>query len=234
MLVVTQRFRTILGFITGCGAIVLGTIAFDGVQIWLVFLRFLTGFGRLARGSNGQFSFNRWQYLDLNAFSFGIPGGRSTFGLSLIVLFGAAIAVLLVRAWRKSALQNRPEQMLVWATVLTWTLVLNVYAPIYDSISLIIGIALTIGALQELHWEFSVEWVVILGAVTFFVSVFTTGYAKVHGVQLMTIDLVLLGVVQLVLLRSATTSSQRRAADGSSQSQRDLSGRLAETQSGAV
>jgi len=82
--------------------------------------------------------------------------------------------------------------------------VLNVYAPIYDSISLIIGIALTIGALQELHWEFSVEWVVILGAVTFFVSVFTTGYAKVHGVQLMTIDLVLLGVVQMVLLRSAT------------------------------
>ncbi len=124
--------------------------------------------------------------------------------------------------------------MLVWATVLTWTLVLNVYAPIYDSISLIIGIALTIGALQELHWEFSVEWVVILGAVTFFVSVFTTGYAKVHGVQLMTIDLVLLGVVQMVLLRSATTSSQRRAADGPSQSQRDLSVRLADTQSGAV
>jgi len=94
-------------------------------------------------------------------------------------------------------------QNLAWASTLTWTLLLNVYVPIYDSVLAVIAIILTLGALKRLQLGAAMGWAVFLSMLIFAVSWITVSMALSHQVQLLSILLGMLGLGQLVLLSRA-------------------------------
>jgi hypothetical protein len=103
----------------------------------------------------------------------------------------------------KSAAAGSPAQSLAWAVTLTWTLLLNVYVPRYDSILAAISLILTLAALQALGWR--KEWgrMVWLALMVFAATWITEEIARSYKVQILTIVLFVLGVAQLILLRAA-------------------------------
>jgi Glycosyltransferase family 87 len=202
MLLLTRRFRTLLGFTTGAGTLILGATAFAGTRIWPVYMRMLRDFGRVT-GVRGTSHLQLWKYLDLNSAFAAIPDGGSVLGMTLLIFsIGAISAILAVLLW-KSVLCGRPVQWLAWAATLTWTLLLNVYVPIYDSVLVTIAIVLTLGALRELGWSIAAEWITFLAIILFAVSWETESLAEIHGLQLLTIMLAAVGSAQLLLLHRA-------------------------------
>jgi len=202
MLFLTRRFKTLLGFFAGAAILFAAATAFTGIQIWPAYARFLSMFGKVA-GLNGHSSLNLSKYIDFSSFSYLVPGGRSWVGLS--ILFAAIFAIAswhTVLLW-KSATGGKAVQNLAWASTLTWTLLLNVYVPIYDSVLAVIAIILTLGALKRLQLGAAMGWAVFLSMLIFAVSWITVSMALSHQVQLLSILLGMLGLGQLVLLSRA-------------------------------
>jgi hypothetical protein len=112
-------------------------------------------------------------------------------------VIAAGLAVLL---W-KSARSGRPAQSLAWAATLTWTLLLNVYVPVYDSVLAPIAVVLTLGALRELKWSVVTGWTISLSILIFVASWETDAIAQNYRIQPLTILLAILGLWQLYLLR---------------------------------
>ena len=79
---------------------------------------------------------------------------------------------------RKSAGGNGPRQSLAWAVAIAWTMLVNVYSPIYDSTLIVIAVALSLSALGELKWLRAREWVVILALLMFSIAWITEPVAS--------------------------------------------------------
>lgn len=203
MLLLTRRFKVLLGFLTGAVTFGLVSTALTGMQIWPAYFNFLSFFRKFA--SSGRY-LRRWQFVDLSSFSYVIPGGRSMPGL--LILGGSALAItawLFVLLW-KSVSDRRPVQYLAWAAALTWTLLLNLYIPIYDSSLVVIAIFLTIAALRDLGWIEAKRWMTLLAILIFATSWITRPIAKAYGIQLVAILFLILGLGLLYLLRKASLS----------------------------
>ncbi len=198
MLLLTRRFKALLGFATGSAALILTATAFAGAQIWPAYVHMLRRFGHLT-GLGGASRLQLWKYLDLSSFFSALSGGRSGVGTALLICVSVSASVLATLLW-KSASGGRAAQWLAWAATLTWTLLLNVYVPIYDSVLVVIAIALTLGALRDLGQSIAAEWTTFLAVILFAVSWKTESFAKLHGVQPLTLILATLGSLQLLFL----------------------------------
>ena len=199
MLLLTRRFKTLFGFIVGTVILVVVATAFTGIQIWPAYAHMLGHFGHSA-GLRDQSALQLWKYIDFVSLSYAIPGGRSRAGVASLICLTSAIAPgLAVLLW-KSATGGRSAQYLAWAATLTWTLMVNVYVPIYDSVLVAIAVVLTLGALKDLEWSVATGWVTFLSLLIFVVSWKTEVLAKSHGIQLFSILLAALGLGQLFIL----------------------------------
>jgi hypothetical protein len=202
MLLVTRRFRTFLGFLTGGTILVLVTTVCAGIGIWPTYAHFLAFFQGVSV-VNGQSLLQLSNYVDFTSLSYAVPGGRSTIGVAVLFgITGTVLAVLAVLLWRSSAL-GKPAQSLVWATTLTWTLLLNVYVPVWDSILVTTAVILTLGALRALDWNDAASWITLNALLIFAVTWNLAAKGNSHGSQLMTILLFVLGMGQLYLLYRA-------------------------------
>jgi hypothetical protein len=176
--------------------------AFGGIEIWQVYAQFLRLFSQLT-GMGGQSALLLYKFVDLSSFLQAVGGGRSTPEMAIFalasMLIGAALAVLL---W-KSARGSGPLQSLAWAVTITWTLLLNIYVPMYDSVLVVLAMVLTIGAVKELEWSAAVNWVGTLSVLTFAVSWVSYDVARDHRVQLLSIAFAIFGLVQLYILYRA-------------------------------
>jgi len=202
MLLVTRRFKTFCGFMTGTALLAMAATACAGIQIWPAYARFLSFFGRFV-GLQGSSILALRQYVDIKSFIQAVCGGWSKAGL--VLLTSAAIVIvtgLAVMLW-KSAGAGRPAQSLAWAATLTWTLLLNVYVPVYDSILVSIAAALTLGALIELGWKTAMGWMIVLAVVISAGSWELDTLAQSHSIPFLSIPLALLGLGQLYLLYRA-------------------------------
>jgi hypothetical protein len=83
----------------------------------------------------------RTKYVDLNSF-FAILLGSGSAERALATLAGAAAFLLLGWTWWRSRRRSHEVQRYLWAATLTWTLMINIYAPVYDTILLIPAAAL--------------------------------------------------------------------------------------------
>jgi hypothetical protein len=214
MLLLTRRFKAISGFLAGFAVLATIASAFTGLAIWPEYLRFLVSFGK-SLGNSGRIVLNYARYIDGNAFLHSIAGGRSPVGRLLLAGAGAAIAIALATLLWRSARGGTAEQYLAWAATLTWTLILNVYVPIYDSVLVVIAIALTLGALRNLHWTRAAGRIQTLSLWILAASWVSERLAEHYRVQILSILLAALAIAQLVFLRRAilARSEQRDAAD---------------------
>jgi hypothetical protein len=202
MLLVTRRFKAFYGFLSGAMILIGLTTVFTGVGIWPVYARFLASFGKFA-GVGGHSSVNLSRYIDCSSVSHAIPGGRSTPGLAVLAVAVAAVATALAVLLWKSVGAGRPVQQLAWAATLTWTMILNVYVPLYDSILVVVAIVLTLGALKTLQWRVANGWIGFLSFLIFAGAFVTETIAKDHGVQILSLLFASLGIAQLFLLHLA-------------------------------
>jgi len=183
------------------GTVILMVVAtaFTGIQIWPAYAHMLAQFGHSA-GLRDQSALQLWKYIDFVSSSYAIPGGRSRAGVAILICLTSTIAPgLAVLLW-KSVASSRPAQYLAWAATLTWTLIVNVYVPIYDSVLVTIAVVLTLGALEDLEWSVATGWITFLSLLIFAVSWKTEVLAKSHGIQLLSIFLAALGLGQLFIL----------------------------------
>jgi hypothetical protein len=199
MLLITRRFRSFLGFAAGTTALFAASTAFAGFEIWPAYAQFLNSFAGTA-GIRGELVTKRWEYVDFNSFSYVVPGGRSWLGLTIIAFVVLGVGIWLVRLLHKSASADDAAQNLTWATTLTWTLVMNVYVPVYDTLMIVVIVALTIGALVEVE-EQKAGWIVLLAIGISAISLKAETIAQNHGIQPLTILILLLGLTQANILR---------------------------------
>jgi|SRR5579859_1514886 len=208
MLLLTRRFKSLLGFMTGAVVLMLVATAWAGVLIWPTYWSFLRGFGHFA-GLGGQSALRLWQFVDFRSLYYAVAGGRSKVLLAALICLGATIGTWLVMLLYKSAAGEKPEQYLAWAVTLTWTLLLNVYVPIYDSVLVTIAVLLTLGALRDTPWSTASGWTIALSILILLSSRVTESIAQRHGIQLLSILIAFLGFGQLYLLHLLVRKNRR-------------------------
>jgi hypothetical protein len=202
MLLLTRRFRTLFGFSAGVAILIAVATAFTGIQIWPAYAHFVTLFGKVA-GVNGNSGLNLARYIDFSSFSHLVPGGRSVVGLTILIcLISAVSSGLALLLWR-SAKGSKSAQYLAWAATLTWTLLLNVYVPIWDTVLAVIAIILTLGALKDLKRSAATGWIAFLSLLIFAVSWVAEAFAHRFRIEPLTILIGFLGLAQLFLLHRA-------------------------------
>lgn len=202
MLLLTRRMKTLLGFLGGLTLLLVEITLADGAKIWPVYLRFLEAFKHLS-STDGNHALRRWQFVDLNSFLHALPSGQSGITLVIFAIVAIAVAAWLARLLWISSDAVRPVQQLVWASTLTWTLLLNIYVPVYDSVLVVISATLTLGALNEIGWIDAERWTTLICMLIFVVAWIDVPLAKHDTVQLSTIVFFGFGIVQLYFLRQA-------------------------------
>ena len=187
MLFITRRGRSLIGLTAGAGFLALATTALEGIKVWRAYLHMSAAF---ARAGGVILS----EYVDLRAFSMSI--GRNASGVVwVLTAFGCAAGAFLVRIWYRDAAGSRLPGALVWGTTITWTLILNVYVPLYDTILIILSILLTAAGLKALSPRMTI-WAI--GGVIVS-SYITRAVAAATGIRLLTIFLIALGTLQMRL-----------------------------------
>jgi len=210
MLLLTRRFKMLFGFMFGTVILMSVATAFTGIQIWPAYAHMLAQFGH-STGLRSQSALQLWKYIDLISSSYAIPGGRSRAGVAILICLTSMIASGLALLLWKSAAGGRSVQYLAWAATLTWTLIVNVYVPIYDSVLVTIAVVLTLGALKDLEWSVATRWITFVSLLIFAVSWKTEVLAKSHGIQLLSIFLAALGLGQLFILYRVNRQYDRSA-----------------------
>jgi alpha-1,2-mannosyltransferase len=185
MLLLGRRWRVVFGFGSGALAMALlsvRTVGLDGCQAWF---RALAMNGNAVAGKIAQTAeaAHQAKYVDILAFS------RLLFGnwLAVADIFSIAVAVMalgwLGRAWWRS--DSSVTDRSLWAATLCFALVVNPYVPIYDSILLVVAVALAASARQAPAF-----WLLLL----YMIPWVTQSFAEFLHIQLMTLALAGFGI----------------------------------------
>jgi hypothetical protein len=181
MLVIMKRARTLAWF-AGCAAAIASaaTIA-GGPGIWPAYLATTR---RYAAGVAGV----KPPTMDLRSLGAAIPHG----GWALLVL-GLIAGAYLVWLWTRARTAGRTYTTLTWATTLTWTLLLNLYIPIYDSVQVVVSAIATAAVLMRFAPRLFVTLCGLL-LVAGFVSTWLSGHL---GWQILTPVVAAVGILQI-------------------------------------
>jgi hypothetical protein len=146
MLAVGRRWRALVGFLAG-------TLVLAGVSLLLIgwrgnvdYVLTLLRFGRVTTASDEAFS-PPSLYVDLNSFTRMLTGWPGSASLLAVAVIGALLAPALVGAWRRAPEGWTRGWALAWASTITWTTLLNIYVPRYDTVIVVLGALLMVDAL---------------------------------------------------------------------------------------
>jgi hypothetical protein len=146
LVIIAPVFRRLAGFcLAGLGLAALSW-AGAGSDNFVRYGRVLVGFAQSTAGASGATSsleLRLWKYVDINSFLRLILGGPSAINIVVLLLTGALVMGLLVPAWRRLGREGCCHRDLVLAATLTWTLVLNLYVGVYDTILVVHSLLLT-------------------------------------------------------------------------------------------
>ena len=135
MLLITKRWRTLAGL--ACAGFVLAVISFamigmSGVPAYLAMIK---GFAKTKAGIPTT-------HLEIDAYSFFVLlTNGSRWALALFIALVASVLPGLIKHWKMNSQS-------AWASMITWTLVLNFYVLLYDSTLLIISVVLSFAVLK--------------------------------------------------------------------------------------
>jgi hypothetical protein len=181
MLVVGRRWRVVGGLAAGAAAMALlslGTVGWDGCRAWLTALS-MNRDGVAAAGE----AWHHAKYVDILAFChlLFIPWPTVAGIVSMVV--GAITVGWLGRAWWKSGRSVVDKSL--WAATICFTLAINLYTPIYDTVLVVIAMALVVSERQAVG-----GWLLAL----YLIPWVTQSFAEFLHLQLMTLALAGFGI----------------------------------------
>ncbi|MCM3901587.1 MAG: DUF2029 domain-containing protein [Pyrinomonadaceae bacterium] len=210
MLVLTRRYLTVLGFIAGGGLLTLISLLIVGWQGCLGYINKLLYFTQTS--TSAASGLRSWKYVDINSFFRLLVGDYPYLRWTLT---GAVFVILLpviFRLWWKADRKQPNNQRLVWATTLTWTLVLNLYLGIYDTTLAVLSVLLMTDVFYRQgdsdRLPLSPAYKLILLSL-YLVPWITQPIARLSGVQLYTLVLAFLGSYQLIQFSRLTGISPK-------------------------
>jgi hypothetical protein len=200
MLALARRWRELGGFLLsglGLASVSLVAVGWGGC---LGYLRLLSGFARLSTG--GGHGFPMWKFVDLRSFVKLLPNELQPVAWLLVLACGAITLPFLARAWWKLDRAGDRYRKLVWAGTLSWTLALNLYVGVYDTVLVLLGALLTIDSLckpaQPLGRALPAALKALL-VLLYLVPWVSQHLAHAAGFQPYTLVLAALGTYQLLL-----------------------------------
>jgi hypothetical protein len=134
MMVLGGCWRMFAGLCGGSVLLLLGSLAtagVNGLRLWMVQMKVFAGIA-----TTNESIIRRTKYVDLNSFFTILLGGGSAERV-LATLAAAAAFLILAWTWWRNRGQSHDVQRYLWGATLTWTLMINIYAPVYDTILLI-------------------------------------------------------------------------------------------------
>lgn len=198
MLVITRRFSTLIGFIIGfllLAAVSLLLVGWQGCIGYVNSLFFINDH------STGVTSGMRtWKSADVNSFFRLLLNDQVYLRSFLVIAAFLSVLTLLFRFWLRVSRKNENDQGLVWASVLTWTTVLNVYLAIYDTTLVVLSALLMAHIFYQRSNKLQFDLTPIYKLITlllYLVPWVTQPVARLTGVQLYTVILALFGGYQL-------------------------------------
>jgi hypothetical protein len=198
MLVVTRRFSTIAGFVIGSLLLAATSLLLVGWQGCLEYIRMLLFFTDAS--TSAASGLKSWKYVDVNSFFRLLLGSHVYLRWLFVAAAFLVVLPLLFRFWLKADRGSENDRSLVWAGVLTWTLVLNIYLGIYDTTLVVLSVLLTIHVLYRRAngLQFELAPVHKLAMLLLYLTPWVTQpIARLTGVQLYTLVLAAFGGYQL-------------------------------------
>jgi len=153
-----------------------------------------------------QTVFRVWKYIDLASFFRLLFGGHIFLEWNIgsyMPFVGLAFLVYVWQSFRQINAKIRDQ--LLWATCITFTLVLNIYTGIYDSIFIVVACLLTLNCLYSSFplslqsMPIPLKTILILLYLTPWISQY---FAQQIGIQIFTLVLFALGVYQFRLVHA--------------------------------
>jgi hypothetical protein len=151
MLLVSGRCWQCVGFLAGGCALAAVSVLVAGVDGTMAFVDKLRGVAVQSTTPAG--TYDPYRYVDLMAFFRLLSQGMSRVGYAVLGAISVTIALALIRTWIRFRMAERPERLLVWAATITWTLVLNIYTPFYDTILVVAAAILAVAAVRARAWS---------------------------------------------------------------------------------
>ena len=146
MLAIGRRWRAMAGFLAGAGVLAAVSWWLIGWQGNVEYVMTLLRFGRVTTASDEVFS-PPSLYVDLNSFTRMLTGWPGTVSLMVVVATGVLLAPVLIGVWRRAPRGWTTGWALTWASTITWTTLLNIYVPRYDTAIIVLGALLMVDAL---------------------------------------------------------------------------------------
>ncbi|HEV2950308.1 MAG TPA: glycosyltransferase family 87 protein [Gemmataceae bacterium] len=199
MLVVTIRWRTLLGVCFTALFLSLISLIAVGKNICLSYVDALQGFTGTTTGT-GMVR-KDWKFIDLNFFFRNLFGEPTLLGRILVLAIVAAMLIFLFISWWNMDRGGERKRWLVWAGTVTSTMVVNVYMGIYDLILIIPAVLWTAEVFYR-HPNRMASYFPTFKLLAFLVIVLswiTQPLARVTGVQIITLVLLALAAFQLRL-----------------------------------
>lgn len=211
MLLLTRRFQMLWGWLAGAVGLAGISIALAGTGIWPAYLGFMHSFGHTS-GLYGTTTMQIQKYVDLSALTYAIPGGRTRIVLGVLGFLCLAVVIWLFAVLWKPAPRGKASSVsaLGWSAAIAWTMVVNLYCPIYDSILIVIVFIAGLAALRDLNRASAFESFVLLGLLTFVISFVSEAIARQYGIQLLTLAIVMFGAATTSLLQKATNRAAQK------------------------
>jgi hypothetical protein len=201
MLVAARRWRMLVGFGVGVVALAGVSLASVGWAGCAAYLRMLLMFGGFAGAK--QSSLNTALYVDLNALFRLLVGRDGWPSLALAACVAAGMLPLLARVWLHAGRQP-VWWNLAWATTLVWTMLLNVYTPLYDLVLVPLAALLTVDHFHQSQGRAPRACWLLLASLYVTALVFAPRTRNAPWPHVQTLVLLALGGYQLAIALAAS------------------------------
>jgi hypothetical protein len=200
LLLVARHFRILYGVATGAVALIVLSWTAVGTGACLGFIRLLVFYAHAETGDMSMF--RNWKYVDLGAFWRLLPFPHPV-ALGLVPLLIAGFSVAWIGwEWRNYKRRNPSQQRLLWAAALTWTPVLNLYGPVYDTVLAALGCLIAADVVYQYSNKnlYRLPQFVGLLAAVYLTPWFSNFLARTAGLQAFTVVLWIMGAYLLTLI----------------------------------